>query len=131
MRLYKEHYTDKDGKRRKTQKWYIDFSDHHGRRHRVPGFTEKRSTQALAGNIEALVSCKIAGQQPGVELQKWLEVAPTTLLKNLCRWGLLDHQRVESGKLLRQHFSDWRQSLVAGGSTVSHRIAPEGPVSTR
>ena len=120
MRIYKESYTDKTGKRQKTKRFYVDFVDHYNRRHRVPGFTEKRSTQALADNIMSLVSIKMAGQQPGVELQKWLEVAPTTLLQNLCRWGLLDHQRLEGGKLLRQHFLDWRQSLVAGGSTVSH-----------
>ena len=76
MRLYKESYTDKAGKRKKTKRFYIDFSDHYHRRHRIPGFTEKRSTQALADNIMSLVSCKVAGQQPSVELQRWLEVVP-------------------------------------------------------
>jgi len=120
MRLYKEHYTDKDGKRRKTQKWYIDFSDHHSRRHRIPGFTEKRSTQSQADNIEALVSCKIAGQQPGVELQKWLEVVPTTLLKKLVSWDILDGQRAEGGKLLSVHLEDWKKSLLANGCDVQY-----------
>ena len=120
MRLYKEHYTDKDGKRKKTQKWYVDFSDHHSRRHRIPGFTEKRSTQALADNIEALVSCKMAGQQPGVELQKWLEVVPTTLLKKLVSWDILDGQRAEGGKLLSVHLEDWKKSLLANGCDVRH-----------
>ncbi len=120
MRLYKEHYTDKDGKQRKTQKWYVDFSDHHNRRHRIPGFTEKRSTQALADNIEALVSCKMAGQQPGVELQKWLEVVPTTLLKKLVSWDILDGQRAEGGKLLSVHLEDWKKSLLANGCDVRH-----------
>ena len=120
MRLYKESYTDKDGKRKKTQKWYIDFADHHSRRHRVPAFTEKRSTQALAVYIETLVSCRMAGQQPGVELQKWLEVVPATLLKKLVSWGLLDGQRAEGGKLLSAHLEDWKKSLLANGCDVRH-----------
>lgn len=120
MRLYKESYTAKDGNRQKTMKWYIDFSDHHNRRHRIPGFTEKRSTQSLADNIEALVSCKMAGQIPGVELNRWLEVVSTTLLKNLVRWGLLDGQRAEGGKLLSVHLEDWEKSLIATGCTAKY-----------
>ena len=120
MRLYKEHYTDKDGKRKKTQKWYVDFVDHHNRRHRVPGFTEKRSTQAMADNILSLVSCKAAGQQLSVEMQRWLEVAPTALTKKLVSWGLLDGQRASSGKLLTAHLEDWRQSLTAAGRTTHY-----------
>jgi len=120
MRLYKASYTNKDGRRLKTQKWYIDFTDHHNHRHRIPGFTEKRSTQSLADNIEALVSCKIAGQQPGVELQRWLEAVPTTLLNKLVSCGLLDSQRAESGKLLSVHLEEWKKSLLAAGCTVKH-----------
>lgn len=120
MRLYKESYTNKDGKRLKTQKWYIDFTDHHNHRHRIPGFTEKRSTQSLADNIEALVSCKIAGQQPGVELQRWLEAVPTTLLNKLVSCGLLDSQRAEGGKLLSVHLEEWKKSLLANGCAIQH-----------
>jgi len=120
MRLYKESYTDKDGKRQKTQKWYIDFSDHYNRRHRIPGFTEKRSTQALADNIMSLVSVKLSGQQPGVELQKWLEVVPAILLKKLVSWDILDGQRAEGGKLLSVHLEDWKKSLLANGCDVRH-----------
>ena len=120
MRLYKEHYTDKDGKRKKTQKWYVDFVDHHNRRHRVPGFTEKRSTQAMADNILSLVSCKAAGQQLSVEMQRWLEVAPVALLKKLVSWDILDGQRAEGGKMLSVHLEDWRQSLIAAGRTTHY-----------
>ncbi len=120
MRLYKESYTNKDGRRLKTQKWYIDFTDHHNHRHRIPGFTEKRSTQSLADNIKALVSCKIAGQIPGVELNRWLEVMPSILLKKLVSWGLLDGQRAEGGKLLSVHLEDWKKSLLAAGCTAQY-----------
>jgi len=46
---------DKDGKRKKTQKFYVDFSDHFGRRHRLPGFAEKRATEALMTPLSNLV----------------------------------------------------------------------------
>lgn len=71
MRIYREKYTQ-DGKRKTSKKWYIDFVDHHNRRHRMPGFVEKRHTQTFADNIEALIGCRIAGQSLPPELQRWI-----------------------------------------------------------
>ncbi|MCK4752730.1 MAG: site-specific integrase [Planctomycetes bacterium] len=120
MRIFREYFTTKDGQRQRAKSWYLDFRDCLGRRHKVKGFSEKRSTQSLAESIESLISCRFAGQQPDASLQRRLEMLPNHLLKNLCSWGLLDSQRLQSGKLLREHLADWRQSLVAAGCTAEH-----------
>lgn len=36
MRVYKATYTDRSSKKRKTTKWYCDFSDHNQLRHKIP-----------------------------------------------------------------------------------------------
>lgn len=120
MRIYKERYTDKNGKRCKTVKWYIDFTDHRGKRHRIPGFAEKRLTQKLSDNIEALVSCKIAGQTLDKNMQIWIEALPEKLLKKLISISLIDGHRAESGKLLTEHLEDYKEVLTAKGKSETH-----------
>ena len=120
MRIYKERYTDKEGKRRKTTQWYIDFSDHRGKRHRIPGFAEKRLTQKLSDNIETLVSCKIAGQSLDKNIQLWIEALPDKLLKKFISIDLIDGHRAKSGKLLMEHLDDWKNSLIASGRSEGH-----------
>jgi len=94
MRIFKDFYVDKKtGQKRKSQRYTIDFSDHNGFRHRVAGLTAKRQTQTLADNIEALISCKISGQRPDRELQRWLEGVTFGLLTKFASWGLIDSQR--------------------------------------
>ena len=120
MRVYQEYFTDKDGKRKKTSKWYLDFADHLGRRHRIPGFTEKRQTERLGNNIEALLSCKIAGQMPDGNLQQWIETLPNKLLKKLTSIGLVHVTRSENRKILMEHLADWKKSLLAEENTSEY-----------
>ena len=120
MRLFKAQYRDRDGQKRKSQKWYLDFAGHNGIRHRIPAFENKRQSEALGRNIEALISCKIAGQRPDTELQRWIEVLPDRVIKKFVSWGLLDNQRAEGGKPLTKHFEDWKNSLIASGCTEGH-----------
>ncbi len=119
MRIYREKYTQ-DGKRKSSKKWYIDFVDHHSRRHRVPGFTEKRHTQTFADNIEALIGCCIAGQNLPPELQRWIEGLPDRVMEKLVSWELLDGLRAQSGKPLQEHLENWKQSLIASDCTKQH-----------
>ncbi len=120
MRIFRDKYTDRSGQRVTARRWTIDFADHKQRRHRVAGFTDKRATQALAHNIEALVSCKVGGQRLDVELQRWMEGLSGALMGKLVSWGLMDGQRAEGGKLLTVHLADWKHSLVASGCSKMH-----------
>ena len=120
MRVFKPTYTNRTGKKQRTSKWYIDFIDHIELRHRFPAFTDKRQSQTLGENVEALVNCKIASQRPDRELQAWLAGLPYRLMRKLLSWGLVDCQRAEGGKPLTEHLENWKNSLVASGCTQKH-----------
>ena len=120
MRLYKESYTDKDGKRKKTQKFYVDFSDHFGRRHRLPGFAEKRATEALMTPLSNLVSFRAAGMEPAADTQNWIDRLPERIRRSLVSWDLLTVQREAGARLLINHLNDWQENIAADEKTLKH-----------
>ena len=73
MRIYKATYKDREGKLRKSAKCYLDFADHNQLRHKIPAFADRRSSECLGRNIEALINCRIAGLEPDVKLNQWIE----------------------------------------------------------
>ena len=115
MRVYKATYKDRDGKKRKTAKWYIDFSDHNQLRHKIPAFADKRLSDGLMRNIESLVNCRISGLEPDVKLNQWIETMPDSLLRKFVSWGIIEGQRTEITKPLTQHISDYVKTLEAKG----------------
>jgi integrase len=120
MRIYKEKYKDRDGNECQKKRWYIDFSDHLNRRHKLAGFVQKKPTEELSRQIETLISCRVSGQTLPVELQRWIEGLPDTMIKNLVKWGLLEGQRANAGKPLSEHVQDWKQDLIAKGKTSNY-----------
>ena len=116
MRVYKATYKDRDGKQRKTAKWYLDFSDHNQLRHKIPAFVDKRISEAFGRNIESLVNCRLSGLEPDVKLNQWIETLPDSLLKKFVSWGLMDGQRTEITKPLTGHISEYVKILEAKSS---------------
>lgn len=102
MRVYKATYKDRNGKKRKSVKWYCDFSDHNQLRHKIPAFADKRLSEALGRNIESLVNCRIAGLEPDIKLNQWIEILSDKLLRKFVSWGLIDGQRAEITKPLKE-----------------------------
>ncbi len=120
MRIYKPTYKDRDGKKRKTAKWYCDFSDHNQLRHKIPAFADKRLSEAFGRNIETLVNCRIAGIEPDIKLNQWIETLPDNLLKKFVSWGLIDGQRAEITKPLTEHIKDYVKILEAKGNSKGY-----------
>ena len=120
MRIYKANYKDRSGNKRKTAKWYCDFSDHNQLRHKIPAFADKRLSEAFGRNIEALVNCRIAGLEPDVKLNQWIETLPDNLLKKFVSWGLIDGQRAEITKPLTGHIDDHIKILKAKGRSSAY-----------
>ncbi len=120
MRLFKATYKNRSGEKCKSQKWYLDFSDHFGRRHKIPAFESKRQSEALGRQVEELVSCKVAGQRPEAEQQRWLEGVPDKLRQRFVKIGLLDSKRAAAGKPLTKHLEDFQKSLLSKGNTSEY-----------
>ena len=60
MSVYKTIYKDKEGRKRRAVKWYIDIFYHNQLRDRIQAFADKRLSEALLRNIDTLVNCQIA-----------------------------------------------------------------------
>ncbi len=119
MRVYKETKFDKKtGKQTKSKNHYIDFYDQYRRRHNLAAFSERRESLALADKIESLVSCQVSGQQPGPEMQQWIDKLPNRFKTKFSKWGLLEGCRVAATKTLLSHLGDWRAFLIHQGRTV-------------
>ena len=118
MKVFRATYRKRNGNKAQSKKYYIDFYDHQGRRHKVAAFTSIKPTRDLAVLIESLVSYR-GGTLP-IELQMQVERLTSSLLSNLVKWGLLNSQRVESGKLVVEHIIDYKLSLQAKGCTTKY-----------
>ena len=120
MRLFKPTYIDREGKRQRCEKWYLDFNTADGIRHKLPLFADKRACEGVARTIEECISCKVGGIAFEPQLQRKLDVLPTRILKRLSEFGLLDNARVEGSKPLVEHIQDWENSFIATGCTKEH-----------
>ena len=120
MRVYKPTYKSRDGKKQKTAKWYLDFSDHNQLRHKIPAFADKRLSEGLGRNIESLINCRIAGIEPDVKLNQWIETLSDSLLKKFVSWGLIDGQRAGVTKPLIDHIGDYIEILKAKGNSKGY-----------
>jgi len=128
MRVFKPTYRDRSGQKRELRKWWIELTDHLETIRRFPAFSDKALSEALGRQIERLVACRIAGQQPGPELSRWLEAVPNKLRMRLGSIGLLDRTRAAAGKPLLEHLADFEQSLLAKGSTARYARQTAGTV---
>jgi len=120
MRLFKPTYLDREGKRQRTKKWYLDFNTADGIRHKLPLFADKRACEGVKNTIAECISCKVAGMAFEPELQRKLDMLPARILKKLFTFGLLDNARVEGSKPLTEHLTDFEKFLLAKGNTARH-----------
>lgn len=93
MRLFRPCWKAPDGQRRKSSRWWLDFTDGDGRRWRLPGLTDKRQTAVLAGNVEKLLAVRASGDALPADLLKWLEQVPADFRRRLADAGLIDRDR--------------------------------------
>ncbi len=121
MRVFRSTYKDKaTGASKKTAKWYVEFTDHREVNRRIAGFKDKGQTQELGRKLELLVMYRSNGSYPDVELQRWFESMPPTLVQKLATLGLLDNRWVSATRPLGDHLDDFREALQAKGNTNRH-----------
>lgn len=111
MRVFKDTYRDKNGKRRKSPKWSVDFRDHLEVRHKISAFKDKRHSEAFGRNIEEMVNCRKSSLAFDDRLNQWLNDLPDGTLKKFVSWGLIDGQRAEVTKTLSMHIEDYIETL--------------------
>jgi len=120
MFVFRNTYTGRKGKKREASKWYCDFTSASGTRCRVPGFSDKKATEALGRQIERLVACRASGEGLPLDVQRWLEGLPAQIRAALNKFGLLDGQRLAAGWALRKQVEEWQACLIARGDTETY-----------
>jgi len=120
MRVFRSSYKSRDGRTKKTAKWYIETRDHLQIVRRFVGFVDKRQTEALGRQIQKLIDTRVSGEQPSIELTRWLENIPMKMRDRFVKIGLLDMSRAAAGKPLSEHLEDFKAHLEAKGNTADH-----------
>jgi hypothetical protein len=97
--IYRPSYTRTDPKtgkiiRSKLKKWYVKYRDADGIIQRVPGFTNKEATRALAVELE----------------RKAARLAS----------GLADPTEDQRKRPLADHLAEWHTDLIGRGNTAKH-----------
>ncbi|HUT95671.1 MAG TPA: site-specific integrase [Thermoguttaceae bacterium] len=93
---------------------------------RIPGFADKALTTELGRKLEKLVATRALGEQPGLELTRWLESLRPRMRQKLTDIGLLDSRTVASGKPLARHLADFFASLLANDDTAKRAMEVVG-----
>ena len=120
MRLFKAYYRDRAGRKRRSERWYVEYRDHRDKVRRVPAFTDKRASEHFGRNLESLVALRSVRKRPDRELSRWIETLPAKLCRRLLALDLLDGERVASAKPLRDHLDDYKAALQDRGNTAKH-----------
>jgi len=120
MTVFKATYKARDGSTQRTRKWYVELRDHLSITRRFSAFSDKAQSEALGRQIGRLVNYKVTGEQPDVQLSRWLEGVSEKLRDRFVKIGLLDAQRTASLKSLSKHPEDFKQSLLKKGTMEKH-----------
>jgi len=89
IRLYRPTWKAGNGERRQSGRWWLDFTDGDRQRQRLPCLTDKRQTEALARNVERLLSIRQGGEALPADMLKWLEAVPADFRQRLAQAGLI------------------------------------------
>ena len=119
MKIFKPIYTDKNGKKKKCNHYYLTFTDNKGSRCRLPAHSNKRASEKLSEKIEELLS---SGGILSPDLQRWIENLSPKMRDKLVKLGLIDSQRVNNniGKPLSEHVRDYLDGLRADKRKANH-----------
>ena len=119
MKVFRPQYTSKGGKTKRTQVYYIGFTDNGRIRRRLPAFTSRSATERAG-----VMVCELLGATGGLpaHVAKWLEEIPVAMRDRLLAWGLVDSRKwsVNLGKPLAEHLADYVEALRADNRKESH-----------
>jgi site-specific recombinase XerD len=86
----------------------------------LPGFRDKRLTEALGHKVQHLIDCRASGETLPTDTSRWIETLPSQTTKVLARWGLLQGHTLAASKALTEHLADWKASMLARALTEKH-----------
>ncbi len=117
MRVYQPKYT-KNGERRVSPRWHVEFRDQTGTRRRLLAFTDKAMSEELGRKVVKLLATVVAGERLDPDLARWIERTDTDIRRKLTEWGILSQRATASSRPLSAHLAEWEAALLAKGNTA-------------
>lgn len=84
-----------------------------GKRIRVGGFDDRRSTERLKLRLDALSGAALQGDPPPAELAGWLASLDEKLAERLSKAGLIQRRHIQQGRPLAEHIDEYRDAVAA------------------
>jgi integrase len=120
MRLFRQHYHDRNGQKRAARNWTVEFSDTEGNARRLAAFVDRSASEQLGRQIERLLALRVAGGQPDVALARWIETLPWALRERLGRMGVLDPDQSAAARSLEDLLARFEAELRTRERTSKH-----------
>lgn len=118
MKIVKINRSD-SGK--KTTRFYLDFTDNGGQRHKLAGYESRQKTETLRDRINELLTLDYQGKDATPELLNWFNDEPERMRKRLVEWGLLPETKApEPPKTIKEHLTDYELSLRTRRKSDTH-----------
>lgn len=120
MGIYKPTYTDRKGKTKESPHYHALFTDHTRTRRRMIGFTDKAASESLFRKLESLVGYRLNNDALTPDIAKWIDGLDDDRRNQLIECGLVDARASQAARPLSEHLTDWHDSLIDTGKTISH-----------
>src|ERR1700722_18078169 len=106
MRVFKPTYKDRNGRRRVTTAFYVEFRDQFLNTRRLIGFRDEGQTRKFGEKVEKLVSLKEKREPLDLELSRWVQTLPVKQRGKLAGWELIEPAGPVVVQGLPEHLDD-------------------------
>ena len=89
MKISRRQFKTASGQLMETNRFYIDFHDHRGKRRRLCGHPNEKVTEIFAGYIKDLVDYRKANIPLDARLQGWLRGCNPEFLEKFIEWDMI------------------------------------------
>ncbi len=120
MSILKAHYKNKDGKKSRTSKYYVQFRCHLGIIHRIPAYTSKQLSAAFEVKIKEIIEYRKANQPLTPELKQWITGLDNKMLIQFQRIGLIDNSICPDLRRLGNCLTDYLAWLEEHSCSQAH-----------
>jgi len=119
-RVFKASYKSRNGKTKKSRKWYVEFRDHIGLTRRMPAFEDKGASLDLGRMLEKLATCRSSRQPVPADIAAWFRTMPAEMRNRIIRFDLIEKGTAFVSRPLKEYLGEFETHLAAAGNSASH-----------
>lgn len=129
MRIFQPTFTNRKGKKQRTEKYHVSFKDHTGVGRRVTAFSDKAASESLGRKLERLAALRALRDPMPADLADWIDGIDDDLREKLTDWGMVDMRARLAAQPLAVHIADWITDVRNRGKSENHAALLEARVN--